>query len=382
MLSERVKSIQASGIRKIFELVASMPDPINLSIGQADFDVPDPIKEAAIEAINGGFNRYTVTQGIPELNEKIVASLLTRYGYKPDRSLITCGVSGGLVLALLSLVNAGDEVLMPDPYFVMYKVLVQLCEGVPKYYDLYPDFRIRREALESQITEKTKVILLNSPSNPSGAVFPSEDLQIVAEVARKHNLIIIADEIYDRFIYTDRFHSIAEYYQDNLILLGGFSKTYAMPGWRMGYAVGPDEVLEKMMILQQFTFVCAPSFAQKAVLFALDLDMSEYIEKYRMKRDLVYGALKDRFDVVRPDGSFYIFPGLPEGVSGQDFVKQALSKKVLVVPGSAFSRRDTHFRISFAASDEDLRRGSELLCEIAEDARCSGTALKSSEMGA
>ncbi|MFH1998689.1 MAG: pyridoxal phosphate-dependent aminotransferase, partial [Planctomycetota bacterium] len=358
-------SIQASGIRKIFELVASMPDPINLSIGQADFDVPQPVKEAAIKAIEEGFNRYTVTQGIPELNERIKAFLKDRYAYTPDESLVTCGVSGGLVLALLSLVNPGDEVLLPDPYFVMYKVLVDLCQGVPKYYSLYPDFRLRKEELEQQVTTKTKLILLNSPSNPTGSVLSPAELNCVAEVAKKHDLFVICDEIYDQFVYLDRFHSLAEYYQDKLILLGGFSKTYGMPGWRMGYATGPREVLDKMMVLQQFTFVCAPSFAQKAVLHALDLDMSEYIEKYRNKRDLVYNGLKDYFDVTRPDGSFYIFPKLPAGYNGQDFVKKAVAHNVLVVPGSAFSRQDTHFRISFAAPDDQLKKGMEILAGFA-----------------
>jgi len=361
MLADRVNSLEASGIRKIFELVASMKDPINLSIGQADFDIPDPIKEAAIKAINEGFNRYTITQGIPELNDRILASLNERYNYTPESSLVTCGVSGGLVLALLSLINPGDEVLLPDPFFVMYKVLVELCQGVPKYYNLYPDFKVNKEDLESQVTEKTKVILINSPSNPTGAVLGHDDLTAISDVAKKNDLVVISDEIYDRFIYTDRFRSISEYLQENLILLGGFSKTYAMPGWRMGYAVGPTEILDKMMVLQQFTFVCAPSFAQKAVLFAFDVDMSEYIEKYRKKRDLIYDALKDKYKVIRPEGSFYIYPQLPEGMSGKELIKKALDQKVLVVPGTAFSRQDTHFRISFAAPDKDLIKGAEIL---------------------
>ncbi|MHC4945715.1 MAG: pyridoxal phosphate-dependent aminotransferase [Planctomycetota bacterium] len=348
-----------------------MPDPIDLSIGQADFDVPDEIKKAAIEAIGEGFNRYTVTQGIPELRERILASLKERYAYTPDECLVTCGVSGGLVLSMLCLINPGDEVLLPDPYFVMYKVLVDLCQGVPKYYNLYPDFKIRREELEKQITEKTKLIVLNTPANPTGAVLSPAELSTVADLAKAHDIHVVCDEIYERFIYLDRFHSISEYYQDKLILLGGFSKTYGMPGWRMGYAVGPKELMDKMMVLQQFTFVCAPSFAQKAVLTALDMDVTEYIEKYRVKRDMVFNGLKDHYKTTRPDGSFYIFPQLPKGVKGQDFVKKALSKKVLVVPGSAFSRQDTHFRISFAAPDEDLKKGVDILRSFAQEGNCS-----------
>jgi aspartate aminotransferase/aminotransferase len=366
MLSDRVKHIEASGIRKIFELVASMEDPINLSIGQADYDVPEAIKKEAIKAINEGFNRYTVTQGIPELNLKIMSKLKEQYAYVPEECLVTSGVSGGLALAFLSLINPGDEVLLPDPYFVMYKVLVQLCQGVPKYYSLYPDFKLRKEELESQITDKTKLILLNTPSNPTGAVFSPSELSMLAEVARKNDLLVICDEIYKKFVYTERFHSIAEYYPEKLILLGGFSKTFGMPGWRMGYATGPRAILDKMMVLQQFTFVCAPSFAQKAVLLALDLDMKEYIERYKVKRDLIYNGLKSHFKVTKPAGSFYIFPELPEGMTGQEFIQEALTRKILVVPGTAFSRSDTHFRISFAAPDEDLERAAGMLCEMVE----------------
>ncbi len=365
MLADRVKHLEASGIRKIFELVATMTDPINLSIGQADFDVPEAVKDAAIKAIQDGFNRYTVTQGIPELNERIRADLKNQYAYEPQGSLVTGGVSGGLVLSLLSLINPGDEVLLPDPFFVMYKVLVQLCGGVPKYYDLYPDYKIRKEELERNITEKTKLIILNTPSNPTGVVFSPSELRTIAEVARKNDLIVICDEIYNEFVYLDRFHSICEYYPEKLILLRGFSKTYGMPGWRMGYAVGPEEIIDKMMVLQQFTFVCAPSFAQKAVLHAMDIDMNEYIEKYRIKRDIIYDCLKEQFDVVRPEGSFYIFPKLPPGCTGKEFVEKAVQEKLLIVPGTAFSRSDTHFRVSFAASDEELKRGGELLCKLA-----------------
>lgn len=367
MLSDRVQGLQASGIRKIFEMVASMEDPIDLSIGQADYDVPEPVKEAAIKAIREGFNRYTVTQGIPELNERIRAKLKASYGYEPDRTLVTSGVSGGLLLSFLSLVNPGDEVLLPEPYFVMYKILTELAEGVPVYYDLYPDFRVTRERLESKITEKTKLILVNSPSNPTGSVLTAEELKTISDVARTHDLLVVSDEIYEQFVYDEPFHSICEFCPERLIHLGGFSKTFGMPGWRMGYATGPAEILDKMTILQQFSYVCAPSFAQKAVLYALDCDMSEWIDRYRRKRDLVFEGLKNSFDLVRPGGSFYIFPSLPHGVTGAGFASEAIKRNVLVVPGTAFSGRDTHFRISFAAPDERLEQGMEILSDLARE---------------
>jgi len=372
MLSDRVQGLQASGIRKIFEMVASMEDPIDLSIGQADYDVPEEVKEAAIRAIREGFNRYTVTQGIPELNERIRAKLKVQYGYDPDKTLVTCGVSGGLLLSFLTLVNPGDEVLIPEPYFVMYKILTELVGGVPVYYDLYPDFRVNRNDIESKITEKTKLILVNSPSSPTGSVMGVDELKMIADVARSHDLLVVSDEIYEQFVYDEPFHSLCEYCPERLIHLGGFSKTFGMPGWRMGYATGPAEILDKMTILQQFSFVCAPSFAQKAVLYALDHDMSEAIDRYRAKRDLVYAGLKDNFDVVRPGGSFYIFPSLPRGVKGAGFAGEAIKKNVLVVPGTAFSRKDTHFRISFAAPDQKLKEGMEILSDLARTMEVAG----------
>lgn len=365
MLSDRVQGLQASGIRKIFEMVASMEDPINLSIGQADYDVPEPVKEAAIKAIREGFNRYTVTQGIPELNERIREKLKNQYNYEPDKTLVTSGVSGGLLLSFLSLINPGDEVLLPEPYFVMYKILTELAEGVPVYYDLYPDFRLSKKDLESKITDKTKLILVNTPSNPTGSVLNVDELKTIAEVARAHDLLVVSDEIYEQFVYDEPFHSVSEFCPERLIHLGGFSKTFGMPGWRMGYAAGPAEILDKMTILQQFSYVCAPSFAQKAVLCALDHDMSEWIDRYRSKRDLVYAGLKDTFDVVRPSGSFYIFPSLPRGVTGAGFASEAIKNNVLVVPGTAFSKKDTHFRISFAVPDEKLEQGMEILSDLA-----------------
>ncbi len=368
MLSDRVKNLQASGIRKIFEMVASMENPIDLSIGQADFDVPEQIKEAAIKAIRDGFNRYTVTQGIPELNKKIKTRLRDRYSYTPEETLVTCGVSGGLLLSFLSLINPGDEVLLPEPYFIMYKILTEVSEGVPVYYNLYPDFRLRREELESKITDKTKLIVINSPSNPTGTVFNSEELETIASVAETHDLMVVSDEIYDQFVYCDEYHSLCEFCPERLILLGGFSKTFGMPGWRIGYAAGPKEVLDKMMIMQQFSYVCAPSFAQKAVLHALDFDMGEWIESYRRKRDLVFEGLKDAFQVIRPDGSFYIFPRLPDGTKSTDFVRRAIKDNVLIVPGTAFSSYDNHFRVSFAASDDRLERGVEILSALAKTA--------------
>ncbi|MFH0947180.1 MAG: aminotransferase class I/II-fold pyridoxal phosphate-dependent enzyme, partial [Planctomycetota bacterium] len=327
--------------------------------------VPEPVKEAAIRAIREGFNRYSVTQGDAELNECIRHTVRQRYGYDPGASLVTAGVSGGLLLAYFVLLNPGDEILIPDPHFVMYKVLADIIGARAVSYDVHPDFRIRKEALESAVSGKTKVLLLNSPSNPTGHVSDQEELKIVAEFARQHDLTVISDEIYDAFVYDEEYHSISEFY-DRTVLLSGFSKTYGMPGWRIGYAVGPEEVLDAMKTFQQFTFVCANTVAQKAALFAMRHDCTEQVAAYRQKRDRVVERLSAGYDLVPPGGSFYAYPKLPEGVGGTAFVKQALEEKVLVVPGTAFSGRDTHFRLSFAAPFEKLERGLEVLARLAE----------------
>jgi len=363
-LSKRSSMIEASGIRKMFELVATMENPINLSIGQPDFDAPDPMKEAAIRAIREGKNKYTVTQGIPELNERIIARFVERYGFHPEASLVTGGVSGALLLAFLTILDPGDEILIPDPYFVMYNHLSTICGAKIKLYDLYPDFRLDVKKIEELITPKTKILLLNSPQNPTGAVLSAEELRETAALAEKYDLLIVADEIYEEFVYEGDFHSICEFYE-KVVLLGGFSKTYGVPGWRLGYAVGPNEVIDAMRTLQQFSFVCAPAPLQYAALAAMDLDMSPWISEYRGKRDLIYGGLKDYYKIEKPQGSFYAFPEVPAKLSEKEFIKKALEKKLLIVPGSAFSTRATHFRLSFAAPNKELERGIEILNSLA-----------------
>ena len=373
MVSRRADAVEASGIRKIFERVASMEDPINLSIGQAHFDVPEAVKDAAIAAIREGFNRYTVTQGLPELNDRILRRLQERDGYKGKESLVTAGVSGGLMLGFLGILDPGDHVMLPDPYFTMYTVLAELLGADWSPYGLYPEERLTRESLEAAVNERTRLILINSPSNPTGRTLDAEELDAVGAFARDHDLMVVSDEIYDEFVYDAPYESASKHVDvDRLLLLGGFSKTYGMPGWRMGYAAGPDDVIDAMRRMQQFTFVCAPSMAQRACLAALDVDMSDEIGAYRGKRDRMIAGLGDLYDVATPGGSFYMFPRLPAGATSEAFMARALEEDLLVVPGNAFSSRDTHFRISFAASDEVLERGIRVLRALAQEFAARG----------
>jgi aspartate aminotransferase/aminotransferase len=362
-IAERMRHIESSGIRKVFDLARSLKDPVNLSIGQPDFDVPAPVKEAAKAAIDRGANGYTVTQGIPELRAKVHADVQARYRHADRDVVVTSGTSGGLVLALECVVNPGDEVVVFDPYFVMYPHLVTLAGGTAVYVDTYPDFGLDVDRVRAALTPRTKAILLNSPANPTGRVLPREPVRDLARLAQERGVLLISDEIYRVFCYDAPFTSPAEFNPDVLVL-DGFSKSHGMTGWRLGYAHGPRRLIEEMIKLQQFTFVCAPSVVQYAGVVAWDCDVSEYVAAYRRKRDRVYEGLKGRFELARSEGAFYLFPRAPHG-TGTEFVAEAIRNQLLSIPGNVFSRRDTHFRLSYAADDRTLDRGVEILNRLA-----------------
>ncbi len=361
-ISDRLKNIKPSGVRRIFDLARQMKDPINLSIGEPDFDIPEPLKEEGIEWIRRGFNKYTPTQGIPELREKI-AEHLRKKGVLFEEVMVTAGVTGGLLLASLALINPGDEVLIPDPFFVMYEYQVLLMGGTPVFIDTYPDFRLREEEIRKRITEKTKLMIINSPNNPTGAIYPLEDLKRVVEIARERNLLLFSDDIYDNFVYDHLTCPTVGQLYEKTLTFGGFSKGWAMTGWRLGYVAGPREIIQQMITLQQYTFSSVNSFAQKAAIKALDFNVDSYIQGYQRKRDLIYEGLREKFNVQKPQGAFYIFPEVPGG-DGEAFVEKAIQNNLFIVPGSVFSKRNTHVRISFAASEETLLRGIEVLNRI------------------
>ena len=369
-LSDRVRGIEPSGIRRIFELIATMEDPINLSIGQPHYDPPDALVEAACAAIRAGKNRYTVTQGLPELNALVLAEAETRYGRRPETCLLTAGVSGGLVLTFLCLLNPGDEILLPDPGFVMYRHLATLCGATVRYYDTYPRagrdrFGVDLGEIERLVGPRTKIVFVNSPSNPTGGVLTRAEIEGVSRIANAAGAWVVSDEIYDLFCYDGDYTSPLAY-ADRCIRLGGFSKTYGIPGWRMGYATGPASVLDAMKTLQQFTFVCAPAPFQYALLDAIPkIDLAPYRDAYRGKRDAVVQRLHPIYRLARPEGSFYAFPQLPPDADSAEFLQAALQHKLLVVPGKSFSARDTHFRLSFGVDDEVLQRGLDVLDELA-----------------
>ena len=362
-IADRMRHIEVSGVRKVFELAKSLKDPVNLSIGQPEFDVPEPIKAAAHAAIERGANGYTVTQGIPELRDKIRADLRRRYPHADREVFITSGTSGGLVLALCCTVNPGDEVIVFDPYFVMYPHLVTLAGGTTVYVDTYPDFGLNLDRVRAAITPRTKAILVNSPANPTGRVYPPQQLRDLALLCRERNVLLLSDEVYRAFCFDQPFHSPAEFNED-VVVFDGFSKAYGMTGWRLGFAHGPRRLIKEMAKLQQFTYVCAPSIVQHAGIAAWDFDVSGIVANYRRKRDRIVAGLKDRYEMAKPEGAFYLFAKAPHG-TGSAFVEEAIRNNLLIIPGNSFSLRDTHFRLSFAAEDAMLDRGIEILNRLA-----------------
>ncbi len=359
-----MKHIDASGIRKAFDMAKSMKDPINLSIGLPDFDVPGPVKAAAMGAIEAGHNAYTVTQGIPELRSKIQGAVDAQFGHADRQVLVTAGTSGALLLALSCVVNPGDEVIVFDPYFVMYKHLTTLAGGVTVLVETYPDFRIDLARVEAAMTGRTKSVVINSPANPTGVVATADEMRALAELCRKREVLLISDEVYRAFCY-DRPFATPATWNDDVLVVDGFSKTYGMTGWRLGYAHGPSRLIQEMAKLQQFSFVCAPSMAQYGGVVALDQNLTAQIDAYRRKRAMVVEALSADFELTLPEGAFYAFPRAPWG-TGTEFVAEAIKNNLLIIPGNVFSQCDSHFRISYAVADDTLRRGLDLLRKLAK----------------
>ena len=362
-IAQRTRRFENSGIRRVFDLASRLTDPIDLSIGQPDFPVPDEVKQAAKRAIDEDQNGYAPTQGIGPLREKLQAKIDKQYGHDDREVFIASGTSGALFLAILAMVDPDDEVIVLDPYFVLYAPHVEMVGGRVVPIDTYPDFRIDLDRVRDAITERTKMILVNSPGNPTGVVASESQLRDLAELAAERNIVLVSDEIYSRFCYDEPFTSPARFNPRTLVI-DGFSKSHAITGWRVGFAHGPAEVIRAMIKLQQYTFVCAPQPAQWAVAAAMDIDITPRIDAYRRKRDLLIDGLSQDYRLVRPSGAFYAFVQAPGG-DASAFVSRAIENNLLIIPGAVFSSRDTHFRISYAAADKTIERGVEVLRKLA-----------------
>ncbi len=366
-ISRRAAAFDSSGIRKAFDLAARLEDPINLAIGQPDFEMPEAARTAAQEAIDAGKHGYTPTQGIPQLRERLEHEVRRETG-QPGRTLcVTSGSSGALVLTLMALVDPGDEVILFEPAFVMYRPLVEFLGGRAVAIDTSPSFRIDVDRVAAAITPATKAILLNTPANPTGFVADAATVRDLAALAERHGVTLISDELYRSYCYDAPFASPA-LHSDRVVVIDGFSKSHAMTGWRVGWVHGPKEIVDACTMLQQYTFVCAPHVGQWAAVAAFDAPMDVPLAECRRKRDRLMAGLRGHYEFVQPGGAFYLYPQAPGG-SGKAFAARAAEEeKLIVVPGSVFGAADTHFRIAYTVTDRTLDRGIAALCRLAATA--------------
>lgn len=361
--------IPRSGIRKFFDLIASMDGVISLGVGEPDYVTPWCIREAAIYALEKGHTMYTSNYGLLELREALAELLNRRYkvSYDPGSELlVTVGVSEALDLAMRAIVDPGDEIIIPDPGYVSYAPCVILAGGkvvpVPTYVE--DDFKVRAMAIQARVTPRTKAILLGYPNNPTGAVMTRDELLQIAQVARRSDVLVISDEIYDRLVYDGEHTCFASLpgMKERTILLGGFSKSYAMTGWRLGYAAANSEILEAMLKIHQYTILCAPIVAQRAAIEAIrhgEPLVQEMVSDYnRRRRVMVEGLRAAGLPCFEPKGAFYAFPDISvTGLGCDDFAESLLrEEKVAVVPGSAFGECGTnHVRCCYATSLPELQ---------------------------
>ncbi len=382
-LSQRITEIKPSGIRKFFDIVAEMDDAISLGVGEPDFDTPWRIRDEAIYSLEQGKTFYTSNAGLFELKDGIRGYLDRRYDltYDPrSEIMITVGGSEAIDIALRAMLDPGDEVLIPQPSYVSYLPCTILANGTPVIINLKEEnrFRLTAQELEDAITEKTKVLIMPFPNNPTGAVMEREDLEAIAEVIIKHDIFVLSDEIYSELVYGVEHVSIASLpgMKERTILINGFSKAFAMTGWRLGYACAPKEIIAQMLKIHQYAIMCAPTTSQYAAVEAItncDEEVANMREQYDARRKYI---LK-RFDSMglkcfEPQGAFYLFPNIAEfGMSSEEFATRFLEKKkVAVVPGTAFGDCGEGFlRISYAYSIENLRIALDRLEEFIQELR-------------
>ncbi len=368
-LSARVRLVPPSGIRKFFDVIASMPDVISLGVGEPDFTTPSQVIEEGVRSLRAGRTHYTSNYGTLKLRRALSANLERLYGlaYDPASEIVvTVGASEALAAAMASIVDPGDEVILHEPSYVAYLPAVLFNGGVPVLVPTRPDdgWQLYPEAVEAAITPRTKVLFMGYPCNPTGAVLTPETLRALADIARRHDLLVVSDEIYDRLVYGGHRHepiSSLPGMRDRTILLGGFSKAYAMTGWRVGYACAPSDLLEGIVKVHQYEIMSAPTTAQDAALVALQTaepDVVRMVAEYdRRRRMFVEGLNRIGLPTVEPRGAFYAFPDItPSGLTSEQFSERLLfEQKVAVIPGSAFGPSgEGHVRATLATSFEDL----------------------------
>ncbi len=381
-LSDKIVDVKPSGIRKFFDIVSEMPDAISLGVGEPDFDTPWHIRDEGIYSLEKGKTFYTSNAGLKELRCEIRNYIQRKQGitYDPiNEILVTVGGSEAIDIALRCMVNPGDEVIIPQPCYVSYEPCAVMADAVPVIIDLKHEneFRLTAEELEAAITDKTKILILAFPNNPTGAIMEKKDLEAIAEVIIKHDLYVISDEIYSELSYNEAHVSIATLpgMKERTIMINGFSKAYAMTGWRLGYACGPELIMKQMTKLHQYAIMCSPTVSQYAGIEALDnceKEVQKMVNEYNVRRRF----LTDSFNRLgltcfNPEGAFYVFPCIKStGMKSEEFCEKLLhSKKVAVVPGNAFGESgEGHIRVSYAYSlnhlNEAISRIEEFINEL------------------
>ena len=368
-LADKVVDIKPSGIRKFFDIVSEMEDTISLGVGEPDFDTPWHIRDEGISSLEKGKTFYTSNSGLKDLRQEICNYLERKQGitYNPEKEvLVTVGGSEAIDIGLRAVINPGEEVLIPQPSFVSYEPCAILAGAVPVIINLKAEneFRLTAEELEAAITEKTKILILPYPNNPTGAIMEQKDLEAIAEVILKHDILVMSDEIYSELTYKDKHVSIASLpgMQERTILINGFSKAYAMTGWRLGYACGPADIIQQMTKIHQFAIMCAPTTSQYAAIEALkngDEDIAEMCTAYNQRRRFLMNAFREMgLECFEPYGAFYVFPCIKEfGMTSDEFATRFLEEeRVAAVPGTAFGDcGEGYLRISYAYSLENLK---------------------------
>ena len=370
MFSKRVRSIELSGIRKIFDMAQG--DVINLGLGEPDFQPPQGVMEAIYEGVKEGYNKYGPSKGFPELR-RLIAEKYEDYGdFTEDNVLVTVGATEGFMATLLSFVDNGDEVLYPDPGFVLYKPHIKIAGGKPVAYPIYQDneFVPEQDDLLERITPKTKAIIVNYPNNPTGGVVEEEHIKMIVDIAEDNDLLIISDEVYFNLIYSSPPRTFLGKY-DKLVFINSFSKEFAMTGWRLGYLIAPKEYVEQIGKIHYYTVACPQSPIEYAAIVALKEtpDYVDYMRKeFQKRRDLMY-TLLSKIEGVHPNlprGAFYMFPRLDVD-DVVEVVKETVKRGVLCTPGEAFGdNARKHIRFSYAASEENIKRGMKIFAEVME----------------
>lgn len=359
IFSERMKYIDTSQIRKMFDLAQKLKNPINLSIGQPHFPTPQPIIEAMNQALKEGKTFYTMTQGIPELREKLAEKFYKKNNIQtsPENILVSSGVSSLLVLLFMATIDPEDEILVIEPAFLIYRGLISFFRGK----EILLNQNFTKEDIEKLKFKKLKLILFSSPSNPTGYILKKDQILALSELAEKTGAILVSDEIYELYDYENQFISAGSIYPKTLTLMG-FSKSYSMTGLRLSAATGPKNLIHSLTILQQYTIVCAPTPVQYAGITALDLDMSSYIDYYKKNRKLLKQELKNLTEFYEPEGAFYIFAKVPSNKTDLEFCEECIQNyELLMVPGRIFTNQTNWVRISYAVDQSLLERGIEAL---------------------